>query len=653
MGRPTGHGDGILARTLPEARGSGAAAASGSASPAGPAGLCTIAAVTDPEVFAASFRAPGRALPLVELLGRGWPGASASAWESLVRAGAVLVQGRPSRKLASRVPPGQRVDLRELAGGVATGDPVPPASDALRALVPSPPWRRGSLVRRRAPDIAFETRREQGGVAEIVLRSDAKGSGDGTALAADARRILAHAGFPVLGDVRHAGILVAGGLRLAAEPGPALAWPDEPVFPGEPDGSDLAGPARLPVLRVSAATARIVGRGHPWVLRDDETGDAGAFAPGTRVALRGPDGQDLGSACIEGAGRLTARRWSAAGEGDRSVEARVAAALARRRALLEPRPGAPPCDAYRLVHGEADGLPGLFVDRLGPSLRALVTSPATRSYREGALDALVRALEPELGSDPPVVQVLHLRERPAGELECTTLARGTASGAPGLREGRLPVHERGVRFLVDPGLGQPLRSSPGMGLYLDQRENRARLARGAAGGRLLNLFAHTGAFSVAWLAAGGAHAVSVDLSAPYLRWLESNLDANGIDAARHESVRQDGRRYLETLAQGQRFDAIVLDPPTAAAAGRRFWSVARELPPLVGRALAHLAPGGRLLVSRNDRSKESLETLVSEAAREAGVRIEAIAAAPAGPDFPALRGFPEGDPFKAVLVRRA
>ncbi len=618
--------------------------------------------MTDSPAFAASFRAPGSSLPLRVLLSRGWPGVEPAAWEPVARAGGVLVQGQPLRALAARVPSGQRVQLRELAAGAAAGAPDPPASPMLRALVPSLPWLRGRLARRRGASagIDFEQRRERGGVAELVLRSTEPECG--VRFAADARLGLAAAGFPILGDALHGGILVAGGLHLAPESGPGPAWPDEPVFASDPDG---VSESVAPDFHVSAATSRIVRRGHPWILRDDDTDDAAAFAPGTRVALRGPGGERLGSACIEGAGRLTARVWSPSGRGpgrgagkrpetqERSVEARVAAALARRRELLEPPPGTPPTDAFRLVHGEADGLPGLFVDRLGPVLRALVTSPATRTYRERALDALVHALSPALGGDPPVVQVLHLRERPPGELECTRLARGISSGAPGLGEGRLLVHERGVRFRVDPGLGRPLRSSPGVGLYLDQRENRARLARAAGGGRLLNLFAHTGAFSVAWLAAGGAHAVSVDLSAPYLRWLESNLSANGIDPGRHESVRQDGRRYLETLAPAQRFDAIVLDPPTAAAAGRRFWSVAKELPPLVARALAHLTPGGRLLVSRNDRPKQPLDALVSAAAKRAGVRLDAIAAAPAGSDFPALRGFPEGDPFAAVLVRRA
>ncbi len=592
-----------------------------------------------------SFRAPGTQRTLDELLERGWPDADAAARDALVQSRAVIIDGRPARKLTTMVRPGHRVDVRR----------APPAIDALgtgvlagRLLVPSLPWHRGVFARLRGMQhaIAFERREERGGLCELWVRSEeAEPGAPADAFWRDVRRAVARAGHPVLADVGHTGILVAGGLRLVAADArePDLWWPDEPVRPGDAAGEGL------PVLGVSAATRKIVGRGHPWILRDDETDDPERLAPGAHVEVTGPSGYALGTACMEGSGRITARMWSTGAA--TSVEARVAGALDRRRPLLRLGLDPPVTDAFRLIHGEADRLPGLFVDRLGPLLRVLVTSPGTRSYRGRALDALVHALEPQLGSDPPVVEVLHLRDRPAGEFECTRLVRGSTDALEA--SGRLRVRERGVVFLVDPGLGRPTRSSPGFGLYLDQRENRARLVQGLPpGGRLLNLFAHTGAFTAAWLAAGDGEAVSVDLSGAYLRWLADNLAVNGIDPARHRVVRQDGRRYLETLAAGERFDAIVLDPPTAAAAGRRFWSVAKELPPLVERALAHLVPGGRLLVSRNDRRRSALEGIVSDAAARVGVPLRDVQPAPPGFDFPLLPGFPEGDPFAALFATR-
>lgn len=627
LGGSAGHGHGILAGTIPRVAASGSSSTSLGGGGARPR---------------AAFRAPGTALPLGELLGRGWPQLDASARDAWIGRGIVQIDGRPARKPTTVVQPGRWVGLWEDVPEPALE--IPEAPPEFRVLIPFLPWRRGVLARRRGmrTGIVFERQGERDRLCELIVRPETPDVGtSAAAFLADVRRVLAESGSPVLADVRYGGILVAGGIRVRVNSSETGGWwPDEPVFPGD-DGDDPAS------LGVSAATARIVGRGHPWVLRDDDTEDPSHLAPGTRVQLRGPGGEELGTASVEGAGRITARVWESGRP--RSVEARVAAALARRKKLLEPAPDAPVTDAYRLVHGEADGLPGIFVDRLGGLLRVLVTSPGTSSYRERALDALVHGLKSSLGDDPPVVEVMHLRDRPPGELACTQLVRGRLESAAG----RLVVRERGVRFRVDAGLDRPMRSSPGVGLYLDQRANRERLVRGGARGRLLNLFAHTGAFSVAWLAGGGSEAVSVDLSRPYLRWLDDNLGENGIEPDRHRGVRQDGRRYLETLARRDRFDAIVIDPPTAAAAGRRFWSVGKELPPLVERAFAHLGKGGRLLVSRNDRGSRSLDEIVARAAEAAGVELSRVEPARPGTDFPRLAGFPEGDSFSAVLASRA
>jgi 23S rRNA (cytosine1962-C5)-methyltransferase len=361
---------------------------------------------------------------------------------------------------------------------------------------------------------------------------------------------------------------------------------------------------------------------------------------------------------IEGPGALAARVWAQRAARTReapSVEARVARALERRGALLAPAAGAPQTDAFRLIHGEADGLPGLAIDRLGPLLRVLVSGRASEGFEGRVVDAVAAALTPTLGAEPPVVRVVHLRDRPPGALRAVELVRGKLPPDALAADGRVRVRERGLSFWVDPGLARPEQPSPGAGLFLDQRENRERLARLARlGGRWLNLFAHTGAFSAALLAAGAQEVWSVDLSAAWLRWLDENLASNGLDDARHRAVKGDGRRVLERLDPELRFDGIVLDPPTAAAAGRRFWSVRRDLPVLVEAALARLAPDGALLVCRNDRgSRGGLAALVETAARTGGVHLAGVEPAGPGADFPALAGFPEGAPFEGVLAHRA
>jgi 23S rRNA (cytosine1962-C5)-methyltransferase len=425
-----------------------------------------------------------------------------------------------------------------------------------------------------------------------------------------------------------------------------------------------------PVYRVSQATARVLGRGHPWILPDAESDDPAQWAPGTSVRVVGPRGVDLGLARVEGPGPIAARIWARPGtpvlDEGAEVAARVNRALAHRRGLVgrgsarRQLAGRPHTDALRLLHGEADGLPGVFVDRLGPVLRVLLTGRACASLVDPAVEA-VHAAGAWPGGPGEVIEVLHW----------SAAQRRTGPGVAWRSEpdpawlaetfdarGRFRVHEGGLRFQVDPGLGDPERPRPGVGLFLDQRENRARLgALAGGGGDWLNLFAHTGAFSLALLAGGARRVVSVDLSGAYLAWLGDHLALNpelGDLAARHASVRHDGRRYLATRPAAERFDGIVLDPPTAAGAGRRFWSVRRDLAPLVDEALGRLRPGGWLLVCRNQRrARGSLADLVEGAARRASVRLSTLEDAGPGADFPRRKAFPEGDAFRGVLARIA
>jgi 23S rRNA (cytosine1962-C5)-methyltransferase len=572
------------------------------------------------------FRAPGATLTTTALVARALGEGEVRAAER-VRAGALADAASGARLTdpAATVPPGRLLLLDARAPRLA----LPPGA-ACDALTPALPYASGS-----AEGFAFEVLEARGGVARVRLALEAGGLDR-------ARAWLAAAGAAVLGDAVHGGILVGGGIRLAA-PGEPFDLPDEPVFPP-------GAPAPEAVLRISGGTARALERGHPWVIADRETETGDRFAPGTLVVLTDRGGCPHGLARTEGARELAAVLWSPRPRPREvaSIEERVARALERRGPLLAADADT---DAVRLVHGEADGLPGLAVDRLGPALRMLVLGRVALPLRERVLAALRAAALPGLAADPPVIEVLHFRERPPGELCCVRVMAGDAAALPAplvVREGRL-------RFEVELGLAEPARPRPGVGLFLDQRENRARLARRAGqGGRYLNLFAHTGGFSAALLAGGAEEVWSVDLSAAYLEQLERNLGRSGLPLARHRSVRREARRFLAELEPEARFDGIVLDPPTAAASGRRFWSVRRDLEPLAAAAFARLAPGGFVLLTRQDRAgRAGLEELVTRAAASAQVKLAGVEPAPPGRDFPALRGFPEGLPFEAVLATRS
>ena len=611
---------------------------------------------------------PGRSQPVGGWLAALFPDVPRRERRGWIEDGRVSVDGTPCDRGTLDCPPGAEVEVA--LEGVALDEVLPAAAvveareaEDWEAIVATCPWSSGSL----GENLDFEVIERAGGLARIVVRGR-RASGT------EVLDAMAELGLPVVGDlVRGARAIVAS--DVGGEPGPLLfaggetsgvaletvassvwRWDHDQRDRPRPGDEEDAAPGRLVV---SDETGRVLAGGHPWILPDGASDRADRYRPGALVEIEDRSGRARGWARIEGTGPIGARVWAPADvrRGGDSIEARVAKALARRRALLALPSSETSC--FRLIHGEGDALPGLHVDRLGPLLRVLVTGHAALDLR----DRVVGALESQLPVTPEglpfsVLEVQHLRTPGRGRLDATHWVRG---GLDRLREqgvlvGDAPdlvAHERGLAFELDPGWASPRRPRPGYGLFVDQRENRTRLAPAAAeGGRWLNLFAHTGAFSVALLAAGAESVTSVDLSAPYLARLERNLSLNadaGVDATRHESFRGDARRALEESGGGLR--GIVVDPPTAAAAGRRFWSVREDLEPLLRACVERLGEGGRLLVTQNRAGPPiGLDLVIERVARRAHREIEAIEAAPAGLDHPGLPGFPEGDPFEGVLL---
>lgn len=245
-------------------------------------------------------------------------------------------------------------------------------------------------------------------------------------------------------------------------------------------------------------------------------------------------------------------------------------------------------DCFRLIHGEADGAPGWRLDRYGDWLWAI--------HDEGS------PLGPLPAGAHGIYKLEALIDRSRGHQSPPTLWRGEA--APVDHE----VWEAGVRYRVR--LGEQLST----GLFLDQRPQRAWLAGSSleghprpepplqSGMRLLNTFAHAGGFSVA-AAYAGAETVSVDLSSRWLSYLHESLALNGLSAQGHRLCSGDVFDWLKRLVKrGERFDMIILDPPsTSVGTKKRRWSAKRDYPELVSLTLPLLAPGGRLFTATNHR----------------------------------------------------
>jgi 23S rRNA (cytosine1962-C5)-methyltransferase len=296
----------------------------------------------------------------------------------------------------------------------------------------------------------------------------------------------------------------------------------------------------------------------------------------------------------------------------------------------------------RLVHGEADGLPGVVVDRYADTLSAQFLAAGAERWKDAIADALLAATG---------LQRLYERsDSGVRALEGLPSATGWLRG-DGPTE--VTIREHGWRLTVDIAQGHKT------GTYLDQRDNRARFAqwvRQMGLQRVLNCYSYTGGFSVAALAGGAAEVTSVDSSAPALARAAAHVALNGLDAARHRCLDADANACLrEMLQQGAAFDAIVLDPPKFAPSAAHAERAARAYKDINRLALRLLAPGGLLLTfsCSGGIGGELFHKIVAGAAADAGVDGAILHRLEAAPDHPATLRFPEGEYLKGLAVLRA
>ena len=392
-----------------------------------------------------------------------------------------------------------------------------------------------------------------------------------------------------------------------------------------------------PVIVLKAGRERSLLRRHPWVFGGAIARFEGQPADGAVVDVQDREGNWLARGYLNRRSQIAVRllTWDPAEEIDAAFwRQRLARAVAGRAALFR----SPHTTAFRLVHAESDGLPGLVVDRYGDFLVVQFLTLGV-ALRQGELvEALVELLHPQGIVERSDVEV---REK-----EGLPPATGLLWGQPPPPD--LEILENGLRFQVDLMGGQKT------GFYLDQRENRALLPPYCEGAEVLDGFAYSGAFGV-YAARGGARQVTfVEAASTALQGAQRNLALNDLAHGEHEFIEGNVFQVLRAFrAAGRQFDVVILDPPKFAPTARDVQRASRAYKDINLLAFQLLRPGGTLFTAScsGSVSADLFQKILFGAALDAGRDVQIVGQLRQGSDHPIALTFPEGAYLKGFICR--
>jgi 23S rRNA (cytosine1962-C5)-methyltransferase len=373
--------------------------------------------------------------------------------------------------------------------------------------------------------------------------------------------------------------------------------------------------------------------GHPWVFSGAiGTKEAGVF-DGAVVAVAGADGTVLGTGGYSASSTIAVRMMSA---GDVVIDAEwyagMFSAAAARRTLSGAPTGAD--EGCRIVFGEADGLPGVVLDRYADTYVLQLSTATTDAHRDIIVEAIVRAFGAE--------RIIERSDLPSRHEERLKDRVGVLKGDD---VGGVQFREEGMVFEARPLDGQKT------GFYLDQRDLRSAVRRLAKGRTMLNLFSYTGATGVAAMAGGAASVLNVDASADALEGCGRSAELNGIDQDRFHTDESDVFQWLTKQDDKTHYGLVAVDPPALikskkdAEAGRKAYHFLNRA------ALRLVEDGGIFMTSSCSRhmSEEDLETTLRRAATQAGVRLHVLARPGQPSDHPRSLYFPEASYLKSFV----
>ncbi len=408
----------------------------------------------------------------------------------------------------------------------------------------------------------------------------------------------------------------------------SLAIAEAPAAPPPEDDP----PAR-PVVTLLPGGHRRAETGHPWVYSNEVQMDAAAKAlpPGGLVTLKRADGRPLGVAMFNPHTLLAARlldRDAARPIGRRFLLRRLERALKLRERLYS-------APYYRLVHAEADGLPGLVVDRFGKVLVVQANSAGMDRLEPAIIDALTALLLPGA--------IVLRNDSPARALEGLVSDVRVALGAI---DGPVPVEENGVTFMADVLGGQKT------GWFFDQRDNRGFVAHLSRGARVIDLYCYSGGFAVAAACAGASSVTGIDRSDGALTLAAEAARANAVGDICEFRRAEVFAEAASLAASGERFDVVVADPPAFARSRRDVPAALRGYRKLARLAASVATPGGVVFLASCSHNVPAAD--FAEAARrglaDAGRTGRILREAGAGADHPVHMALAESAYLKSLTL---
>jgi len=386
-------------------------------------------------------------------------------------------------------------------------------------------------------------------------------------------------------------------------------------------------------VRLRAGREKSLRHRHPWVYSGAIERISGSPEAGDIVDVVDHRGALLGRGYCNEKSRITVRMltWDDSAIDDAFWHARVLAAVRRRDAIF----AGGQTNGCRLVHAEADLLPGLVVDRYADVAVIQFLTAGVERVRGVVLDALVEA-----------TQVAGVFERSDTASRVREGLAATAGAVHGTVAPSVEFLENSLRFEVNVEGGQKT------GFYLDQRDNRAAVAALAGGRAVLDAFCHTGAFGVYAADAGARSVTFLDSSAASLEAARANFKRNAHAGCEHEIIQADAFEHLRAMrTENRRFDLIILDPPRFATNRHQLDAALRAYKDVNRVALEVLAPDGILVSFSCSQAVDAaaFSRAIAWAGLDAGRDIQIIRRLGQGSDHPVLAAFPESEYLKGVV----